>query len=358
MGIVRLLLALIVLADHAGFWRDSIGARASVQVFFVLSGLYMAAVYTTKYSVSEHGVRTFYINRALRLFPTYLFLLILTFVVWYSFGSIIGNEYFIFNIFSDEISGAYWVSIPAVFLLGQDVISVNETMHFLLPVRQSWSVSSELLFYATVPLILRNLYAGLYLKGFLVLMVLKYVVVIFTGSDRLSYFFPLGNYGYFLLGCWLYHISLDPRIEKIKLDWPILKWAVLGALVPFLLSFGGASFEFGVIKHLMLLALFSAAAIFLFERTVYPINGFFGNLSYGVYLNHFLILCIFRGIGFRGEALLLSTMIASVLLSYATERYLQKNVDRFRYSLIREKPASQTVTIPPERQQPSQGASL
>lgn len=358
MGIIRFLLAMVVLASHAGFWTDSIGARASVQVFFVLSGLYMAAVYTTKYRVAEHGARTFYLNRSLRLYPTYLFLLLLTAVVWYIAGDLIGNEEFIFNIFSEKSFSALWMWILAIILFGQDIVSVNESLHFLLPVRQSWSIGSELIFYATVPWILRKLRPRFYMTCFFALVTVKYAAVIYTGNDRLSYFFPLGNYGYFMLGCWLYCISLDPRVEKIKQDWPILKWGVLAALALVLLSVGESSFEGGVIKHLILIAFFSSAAILLFERTVHPVSGLLGNLSYGIYLNHFLILCLFRSIGLEGLVLLFSTMIGSVLLSYATERYLQKNVDRFRYSLIREKSASQTATNPPERPQYSQGASI
>lgn len=349
MGLVRFTLALIVLASHAGAWQYSIGARASVQVFFVLSGLYMAAVYTTKYHRADHSVRTFYLNRALRLWPTYLFILALTAVVWFTLGRWIGNDELIFNLFTNTGPAHGGMAVLSFVLFGQDIASVNEALHYMLPVRQSWSIGSELLFYLTVPFILRTPRPAAYFIGFGVLMGVKYLAVRYTGSDRLSYFFPLGNYGYFLLGCGLYFVSVHPRAEWLKTKIAVHRHVLLSALLALLLFGNESSFEIGGVRaHFLLVGLFSMATLLLFERSTNPVGNMLGNMSYGIYLNHFLILGIIKSMGLQGPMLLACTIVGSVSLSFLTERYVQKPIDRYRYRLVQHKRPSQTPPNPPE----------
>lgn len=74
-----------------------------------------------------------------------------------------------------EVSAAalagIWLSISV--LLGQDVISVYEPHHLMLPVRQSWSIASELVFYATVLVLFRHTTLPRGLAGFAALMAVK-----------------------------------------------------------------------------------------------------------------------------------------------------------------------------------------
>jgi peptidoglycan/LPS O-acetylase OafA/YrhL len=358
MGLIRFTLALIVLAGHAGLWSHSIGSRASVQVFFVLSGIYMAAVYTTKYSHAEHSARTFYLNRALRLWPTYLFLLALTALVWIIAGDAIGNSELIFDLFTDPGPATLWMGLLSVILFGQDIASVSEPLHYLLPVRQSWSIGSELLFYLTVPLILNKPRPSAYFLGFVVLMAFKLWALRYTDDDRLSYFFPLGNYGYFLLGCGLYFVSTDVRVENVKRILARFRWLLVAALLGVLLYAGESSFErSGPVRHFALIGVFSIAALLLFERSTHPVGVLLGNLSYGVYLNHFLILSIAMSLGIQGWPLLMTTILLGTALSFLMERYLQEPINRYRYRRINNKLPSQSPANPPERSDQSQGAS-
>ncbi len=71
MGIVRTLLASAVVLVHSGsFFLYNItgGGQVAVQMFYIVSGFYMALVLTEKYAEAPVD---FYVNRALRLFPTY-----------------------------------------------------------------------------------------------------------------------------------------------------------------------------------------------------------------------------------------------------------------------------------------------
>lgn len=340
MGIIRFALALIVVASHTGYSYQSIGALASVQAFFVLSGVYMAAVYTSKYSLRERGAIYFYYNRALRLWPTYIALLALTILVYWVFGATITNDSKLFNLFeyfksqtsNNEKALIIYLSL---FLIGQDVISVSESFHYLLPVRQSWSIASEMLFYSIVPLIFSRKPFVFYILSFLFFIVIKYLFLTHYGW-RYSYFLPLGNFGYFILGCGLYHISSHPLIDQIKNKANSLKIHATYIILILLFFFGESSFERSNISHhLIFIFVFSICTIALFEKSSSKLDYIFGNISYGVYLNHFLILVLLSNLlettARDGILLLLSVIACSVLLSLLMEKFIQRPIDRHRY---------------------------
>jgi peptidoglycan/LPS O-acetylase OafA/YrhL len=335
MGQVRFALALIVLVSHAGYTMNTIGSLCSVQAFYVLSGIYMAAVWNTKYSKIQNGTKYFLFNRFLRLWPTYITLLILTFLVYEGFGRPTGNDDYLFTLFREiervgftlKNSGMILLSI---LLLGQDIVSVNEQLHYLLPVRQSWSIASEVLFYLTVPFFISKSLYKFYFIGFVILMTGKYIVLKHFGL-RWSYFFPFWNFGYFLLGCGLYYISLLSPVESFILRFKQFRIYVIIAVLLVLFRFGDSSFERGgIAHHFTFITIFSIAAVFLFDKSVKRIDLFLGNISYGVYLNHFLVIVVATLLGLQGHALLIFTLSTSILLSYLTEKLIQKNIDRRR----------------------------
>ena len=72
MGLFRVLLAVsvfIVHVDSTGFISNLIGfgGANAVELFFVVSGFYIAMILNSSYSKN----RNFYLNRALRLYPIY-----------------------------------------------------------------------------------------------------------------------------------------------------------------------------------------------------------------------------------------------------------------------------------------------
>src|SRR5690349_18914439 len=77
MGLIRTLLALAVVFTHAGDFpltsNKFVGGTIAVQSFYIVSGFYMALVLNKKYA----HARQFYINRFIRLYPTYWAILIM-----------------------------------------------------------------------------------------------------------------------------------------------------------------------------------------------------------------------------------------------------------------------------------------
>src|SRR4051794_12200737 len=84
MGTVRTVLALLVAlshmaaADAAANHPLTGGAMMAVNLFFIISGFYMALILQTRYA---RDVRTFYIARALRLYPFYWVVVLVTLIL-------------------------------------------------------------------------------------------------------------------------------------------------------------------------------------------------------------------------------------------------------------------------------------
>jgi peptidoglycan/LPS O-acetylase OafA/YrhL len=87
MGTVRTVLALLVALSHMA-WADTAtqhpltgGAMMAVNLFFIISGFYMALILRTKY---VGDVRAFYVARALRLYPLYWVVVVVSLILIHS----------------------------------------------------------------------------------------------------------------------------------------------------------------------------------------------------------------------------------------------------------------------------------
>ena len=86
MGSLRLFLALSVALGHFGMPLGFPTSDIAVQSFYVISGFYMALVLNEKYGPGTYWL--FISNRLLRLWPTYIVVLVLSFAAANSGGSL------------------------------------------------------------------------------------------------------------------------------------------------------------------------------------------------------------------------------------------------------------------------------
>ncbi len=321
MGILRLYLALCVVAAHTGGvfpWLMHDGKQA-VQIFYVISGFYMAMVLSSRYA----SLRDFYRSRFLRIFPTYWVVLTATAV-----GSIISGL-----VFKDWLLLTPYASHPLqhngliglllaagsnLTLVGQDCImflsheatqSFQFTSNFELDasplwqyllVPQCWSVSVELLFYSIVPFL--NVIRSRWL---VLITVCALAARLFTyknlglAHDPWDYrFFPfeISLFLFGMLGFRVYeqtkrfHASLQWRCSSTLLY--IATSAVLlsilyahARLLGYLNRFVGS--EIGVLLSYPLW-IPAIPLLFLFFGSRKD-DRFIGELSYPVYLIHFIV---------------------------------------------------------------------
>jgi len=352
MGLLRFILALSVVTAHCGGILGSfnfIGGELAVQVFFMISGFYMSMVLENKYELSIKGYKLFITNRLLRLYPVYWVVLILTLV-----GFVFYKPYF----FTEFSNLSFWSSLYMIFtnlfLFFQDTVlflgvtsdngnlyfttnfqlSNPPLFHFLL-VPQGWSLGIELLFYVTVPFIVKlKSNRILALITFSLLLRLVLYSIFNLNTDPWTYRFFPNEILFFLLGVMSQRNS--NRIASMFKPNPIyLQFFLLGYIffyfrVPeFKMNFFPFSFNSTL---LFFLVYFSIPILFNFYKNV-KWDRYIGELSFPIYISHMFILYVVDAIGnnsFTSEIVIIGTILFSILLV----QYISNPVERFRQKRV------------------------
>ena len=183
MGVLRLFLAVSVLATHLRWGRGILGCsfldgELAVQCFFIISGFYMALVLNEKYNYVG-AYREFITQRFMRLYPAYIavgaLILIIEGIVSYATG----QPYGIYEVWSRPhtilfISGCYYtlvnltiLGLDTLWFFHQDVptgqlmftplASPGATQCFDYVVNApTWTLGVELAFYLIAPFLVRK----------------------------------------------------------------------------------------------------------------------------------------------------------------------------------------------------------
>nr|QDP21119.1 acyltransferase [Bradyrhizobium cosmicum] len=340
MGWLRFLLASLVVAYHCQIHRlyQTIGGLAAVEAFFFVSGFYMAAAYP-RYR-GRFPALMFWLSRYLRLLPFYATVLFLTWLCWY--GGLPTNATSIFNAFS--VDDAPWLA--NITLLGQDLIAINERANLLLPVRQSWSISAELVFYALTPFFLKRRNWQLIAIACLSFAVKAYFTI--SGDWRSAYFPFYSQVGYFILGIMLFRLR-DRLTWQRSAAFPLL---VLTSIYLCVSHF--AAFELnGVLANAAMILAIAIAMPTAFEHSNQRVANFLGDVSYGVYLVHVLIIEVLISLGwfsYGGSSQSSSSIIwmfvlvlsLSTIVAALFEVAIQDPIDRWRRQRFYGVPAPQT----------------
>jgi len=269
MGVFRLILALAVVLGHTAYEGPRLMSPGdAVHIFFVISGFYMCMVIRRKYGCSARGVGVFYLNRFLRLYPTFLFAVIGS-MAWYFFcrwstgGT--GKPAAIMELAGWLPSWGWWALwVPNFTLVGVDLPAwfnaladggvalagpanapvMGEGAYWLgygLWVGPSWTIGCEIWFYAMAPLVLAR---GPWLRivGAGALSAALYLLV--------SRYFLYGGYFIWVFWFWLFALGMvgflvyekvEGRVGEFFQKNPVSGWVVAGLCwaaftVPYLLG--------------------------------------------------------------------------------------------------------------------------
>lgn len=140
-GTYRTFLAFVVVAHHL-LGIPAIGHYA-VHGFFILSGYLMTLIMCEKYGYSIEGIGAFTINRCLRLYPTYIVVLVLTVCTVVLYGKDLTIAYRN-SIFLPHSLTSWVQNISLVFL---NIFPAREVPRLSPP---TWSLTVELLYYAFI----------------------------------------------------------------------------------------------------------------------------------------------------------------------------------------------------------------
>ena len=367
MGMLRLILALGVVVAHSGtiFGLRFTDGRASVQLFYLISGFYMSLILHEKYT-GPGSYRLFFTNRVLKLMPTYWVVLVASVLVGAllsSIGGIAFGAWAHFEAHAQLLHASNLVPLVAsnVAILGQDLVMFTgmdpvsgalfwtadfrqhapQTWLFL-AVPQAWTLSLELTFYMLAPLLVRRR-VGVVLALVGASLALRLVLAAFgLGNDPWSYRFFPSELALFLSGSLAYRLSRSPRFTRFG----------AGRTGRVLL----VTFIVGVIGHQFLppheLTYWStyAFAVFaiplLFNRTrAWAWDRRLGELSYPVYIVHWLVVTLLNllyartGLQPPDGCWGLVPAVISIAAAWALLRLVVEPIDRLRQARVATAPS-------------------
>lgn len=346
MGFLRLLLALSVVAAHsqtriAGY--IGVGGFYAVNVFFIISGFYMALVLNEKYRTRETNF-AFFFNRILRLYPAYIVGLIVSiFIYWYT--NSMDNKIFVFK----SLGGIQkiYVFLSNIAMFGQDIAYTVCIAPKAAPSQclgwgvllnpPAWSISVEILFYAVAPFIVRSKRRTLAYLGIGVAyslfatfapadMLRGYNPT--TGEETLRYYAFPSSFIFFAMGVFAYHF-IYKRAAMGVAEYSVAVAAVISMSLTntYLPWWQAILFMFAIP------GLFNLTKNNVVDRAI-------GELSYPVYILHFPILLLIKAIlpnadggalphPMTGAITALVATTGGVIVHYGIE----KPIDRIRQRL-------------------------
>jgi peptidoglycan/LPS O-acetylase OafA/YrhL len=354
MGIIRVILALSVVALHCGpiLGFNIVGGTIAVQLFYIISGFYMCMILTEKYYNKSNFL--FYSNRAMKIYPVYLVILVFTIILSIVIALVYNNDIFIRNFKSILIFSRLDLLILAIltnlFILGQDILfilgysmetntwffepnyitSINPLHHYLF-VGQAWTISLELMFYLLAPFLVK-------LNNTKILFLLSISIGLRLVSYSYGYnqkpwdyqFFPF-EIAFFLTGMLSYRFLSKQlvifKVVKIQLT---VFFLVLLSILFYPLSHSGEYLKWSFYL------VFALALPFIFELfKTSRLDRRIGELSYPIYITHILVatliinLCDFEGL--KGFVV----AIGSVLFSMVINKYIQNPIEIFRQNRVK-----------------------
>jgi len=321
LGTFRLILALLVALSHAGVAIAGFNPGVvAVVCFYLISGYVMTGLLRDHYP-DLRRVPHFYLDRALRLFPQYLAVAGLTLAWFLATGT---QTSFLQHSPQWNDLFANLVVVPLNYFM------FNGTDRFTL-IPPAWSLGAEIQFYLLIPLLLLlRLRLAAFLLGLAVFGAAAWGTL---HTDTFGYRLLPGVLVFFLLGSALYDARNAPGRRGMG-----IVVAGVGASVAF-------AFVLARTGHLMspynpetLIGLVIGLPLlwWLGRLPQRSLDNRLGDLSYGVFLNHFLIQWALAGQPV-GKRELLAYLAASLVLSALTQRLVERPVLRWRRNLRVEK---------------------
>lgn len=361
MGLLRVLLAVSVALSHLGglFGYSMAGGHAAVQMFYVISGFYMATILTEKYD-PRRDVALFYSNRSLRIYSAYFVALAISLIAyWIMFASGKGGwiDYVRVNIGSVGFLGQAWLGLTGLFIVGQETTLFMEVgadgliytpagpagpvpVWVFMPIPQAWTISLELMFYALAPFLVRNRTRTL-LAIILISLAARFITygAGYSNDPWLNRFFPF-ELALFVMGMVARRV-FDTRIADIPRRTQIGIAAAFFAATLAMRPVMEALIAAGITTDIVIWPYYASGLLALpclFALTRHnKADAAIGNYSYPVYLIHWVVMQFYdafavdAGLPMAGSPLrVLMCLAATFALSWLIIVSVEVPVDRYR----------------------------
>jgi peptidoglycan/LPS O-acetylase OafA/YrhL len=313
VGCLRLVLATLVLLSHAGVRIVGYNPGVfAVVVFYLISGYVMAGLIHSHYDAPRH-IGRFYADRTLRIFPQYLFYMAAALVWQVATGTT--TLFLTHSPTATDLLNNFTV-IPLNFFMfnGADAYTL---------VPPAWSLGAELQFYILAPVMLiwPRIGAVLAAASFVVQLLAMHAVL---NTDWYGYRLLAGVLWFFAAGMLIFH--LRPKTV-----------AAVAVLAPVA---GLVLYAYLRVRHLNVISYNSEVlagwvvgvplVLWLGRRRSGWLDHLAGDVSYGMFLNHFLVLWLLFPGPDRSAMQLSVVVVCSFLLSWGTQRLIERPVLAWR----------------------------
>jgi peptidoglycan/LPS O-acetylase OafA/YrhL len=273
---------------------DTIG-KLGVVLFFVLSGLLITYLLLNEEKQGQTiSVKKFYIRRILRIWPLY-FLIV-------AFALFVAPRMDFFHLDNCESALSSSTTLPIsllfLFFLPNGVISYFGVVPYAV---QTWSIGVEEQFYLTWPLLVKKIKnrAVLFPAVFIVYNVIKVALIALQHKSPvfkiLLQFWYYFNIDCMALGAMAAYIVFykKHKIQRVLFHpvTQVITLALLVVLIGFGHQFRYMHFEiYGILFTTVVINLaFNPKTLLKLEN---PVFNYFGKISYGIYMYHFIALTI------------------------------------------------------------------
>jgi peptidoglycan/LPS O-acetylase OafA/YrhL len=363
MGILRLLLALSVVAQHCNgiFGLQLVGGQLAVQSFYLISGFYMSLILNEKYIGTDNSYRLFVTNRFLKIYPIYWTVLLLAIAVNISLWVIGRTEnafiiqnyldlpfhlgtfiYFLFSqigLFTQDIAlfAGLNNSTGALFFTTNFASSKPPVYSFLF-IPQAWTLGVELMFYLIAPFLLRRRVKWI-LAVILISLAVRFVTfyLLDLHNDPWTYRFFPSEIAFFFSGSLAYRIykKAEP-FSFIRVCAPYVLACVVIATIGYdaIPKIEGHLFSFTTNQLLYFIMIFLSVPILFNRFKSNKLDIKTGEFSYPVYVCHIFvaIICYSTQIPIlqKGETIMAGSLVFALILN----RFIQKPLDDYRQSRL------------------------
>ena len=331
-----------VLTSHVSQHADSLSGKISyftqygpmgVRLFFIISALTIFITLDKKKQDKKERINYFFIKRVLRIAPMY-YLAIIYYII---FGVFFFSQIDYVNVISNMF-----------FVHGLSPQTINSF------VPGGWSITVEMFFYCLIPVIIKQINNLNNAITFLVVSYLfRFIAIYLTrrlignegiNGEFLFLFFP-SQLPVFALGIILYFIII--KQEKIRIS--IYNAVALLILAAISLVFKYYNIIF--VDYLLFSYAFSVLIIIMSKKKIFLLDNFIirfiGNISYSLYIIHFIV--IFWLVKYQLNLLYQSsstinfclfftiTLLLSCFVSYITYQLIEKPFQNLGKKLISKK---------------------
>lgn len=332
-GTYRAILALFVVFEHFlpafapkdwEFINSVIWGRIGVLLFFVVSGFVIADACDSFY---KNRPLAFLKNRFWRIYPPYILALFLSIIIQYLLSYLQAKA-----ILPAQPEPPYYARIPDKLVLLKNLVAPFDTdipnglEHYTIYVRYIWAVVVEIQFYLFMA-------AVVLLRIPLLMAVIAALSIYFYSMyyNLPSQLVVVGSIPYFLLGILMYVLTLRKNKTNI---WLVLLTAFVAYLT--INNFCmGSNKKFDVV---LTTVIFSAMLVVLYilshinsnNLLIKKIDSLLGNISYPLYLNHYIVEIAIVGLLPRSSTTFICGIVIVLAFSYAAYISVEPFTKRIR----------------------------